>query len=339
MKKSPEVFDRLGPIFARADVRRPHRFSRPSLRAGAAELRAVRAILKSGWVSNGEWVRRLEQHFMEKFGVKHAIATSNCTQALVIAIRAAGLAGARVALPAFTWPSSLYGLLLNHCTPVFADIDPESWLIDLGTVRGKYDAVLAVDTFGNAASVKTKVPVIYDAAHGYGLPRLGRRGRAEAVSLSFTKLPTAGEGGMILTNDADVAREAIELRRLSARMLEFAGILAANSIAHYDENHLKRLQVIERYRKLLRVPHVEQTVPRATNHSVYAIALADTATRDRAHAALAEAGFETKIYYDPLARKLPVTEAVYARILALPAYPQMLGKVGRICAIVNRAAR
>jgi dTDP-4-amino-4,6-dideoxygalactose transaminase len=339
VKKRREIFERLGPLFARSDVTRTHRFSRPSLRVSGAELRAIRAMLKSGWISNGEWVRKLEAHFAERFGVKHAIATSNGTQGLVIAIRAAGLAGARIAVPAFTWPSTLYGLLMNHCTPVFADIDPDSWLIDLRSIRARYDAVLAVDTFGNEARVKTKLPVIYDAADGYGLPRLGRRGIAEVVSLSFTKLPTAGEGGMVLTNDAAVAREAIELRRLSARMLEFAGVLAASSIAHYETNHLRRLQVITRYRKLLRVPVKEQAVPRATNHSVFAVTFESTAMRDRARAALAEHGFETKAYYDPLVRGMPVTEAVYGRILALPSYPEVHGKVARICTIINQVAR
>ena len=296
-------------------------------------------MLKSGWISSGEWVRKLEAHFAERSGVTHAISTSNGTQALIIAIRAAGLAGARIALPAFTWPSTLYGLLLNRCTPVFADIDPDSWLIDLGSVRSRYDAVLAVDTFGNEARVNAKVPVIYDGAHGYGLPRLGRRGLAEVVSLSSSKLPTAGEGGMILTNDAAVAREAIELRRLSARMPEFSGILAASSIAQYATNHLKQLQVIERYRKLLRVPVTEQAVPRATNHSLFAVAFQSRAVRDRAHAALAAQGYEAKIYYDPLVRGLPVTEAVYERILALPTYPEILGQVRRICTIINRAQR
>ncbi|PYM06011.1 MAG: hypothetical protein DMD82_09685 [Candidatus Rokuibacteriota bacterium] len=333
------IFDRLGPLFARTDVRRTYRFSRPTLHFGASEYRAIREIVRSGWVSNGDHVRRLEQHFIDRFGVKHAIACSNCTQGLVIAVRAAGLAGARVALPAFTWPSTLYALLLNHCTPVWADIDPETWLIDLGSVRARYDAVLAVDTFGNEAAVRTRAPVIYDAAHGYALPRLGRRGLAEVVSLSFTKLPTAGEGGMILTNDSALAREATELRRLSARMLEMAGVIGLNSVAHYEETYLKKLQVTERYRKLLRAGFREQAVPRASNHSVFAIRLDTPAVRDRIHAALSDRGFETKVYYDPLAVGLPNTDYVYNRLLALPTYPQMMGKVRQICDIINRAAR
>lgn len=331
------IFDRLGPLFARTDVGRPIRFSQPAIHLGAGEHRAIREVLRSGWVSNSAHVRRLEQHFVERFGVRHAVATSNCTQGLVIAIRAAGLAGKRVVLPAFTWPSTLYALLLNSCTPVFADIDPETWLLDLKSVRKAYDAVIGVDTFGNQATVRADVPVIYDAAHAYALPRLGRRGRAEVVSLSFTKLPTAGEGGVILTNDDALAREAIELRRLSARMPEVSAIIALASIAHYEANLLKRLQIIERYRKLLRVPFREQGVQTATNHSVFAVRFASPAARDRAHAALAERGFETKIYYDPLVAGFPATRSVYRRVLALPTYPQIMSKVRTICAIIGRA--
>jgi dTDP-4-amino-4,6-dideoxygalactose transaminase len=331
------VFDRLGPLFERTDVRRPHRFSRPALRLRPSDHRAIRDVLRSGWISNSGHVRLLEQHFAERFGVKHAIACANCTQALVISVRAAGLAGARVALPAFTWPSTLYALLLNHCVPVFADIHPDTWLIDLASVTKRYDAVVAVDTFGNQSSVKTTLPVVYDAAHGYGLPKLGHRGLVEVVSLSFTKLPTAGEGGMILTNDATLAREATELRRLSARMLEFAGIVGLRSIADYRENHLKRLQIIERYRKLLRARFREQGIRTATNHSVFVIQFDSSERRDRAYEALAERGFETKIYYDPLVRGLPVTEQVFGRVLALPAHPEMMGKVREICYIINKA--
>jgi dTDP-4-amino-4,6-dideoxygalactose transaminase len=333
------VFDRLGRLFARTDLHRTYRFSQPVFRLGGSERRALREILRTGWVSNGEHVRRLERHFIERFGVKHAIACANCTQGLVIAVRAAGLAGARVALPAFTWPSTLYALLLNHCTPIFADIDADSWLIDLRSVRRRFDAVVAVDTFGNEAAVRAHVPVIYDAAHGYGLPRLGRRGIAEVVSLSFTKLPTAGEGGVILTNDTVLAREALELRRLSSRMLELSAVLGLSSIAHYNEYQLQKLQVIERYRKLLRVPFTEQAVPSVTNHSVFAIRFESPRLRDQVHRALSEQGFETKIYYDPLVRTLPNTEHVYRRVLALPAYPQMIGKVRRICGIIDRVAR
>lgn len=330
------AFPRFGLLFARTDTSPAFRFSRPSLRLGAGERRAIREMLRTGWVSNGEHVRRLEQHFRERFGVRHAIATSNCTQGLVIVLRAAGLAGARVALPAFTWPSTLYALLQNHCTPVFADIDPESWLIDLRSVRKRFDAVVAVDVFGNEAAVPAGVPVIYDAAYGYGLPRLGHRGLAEVVSLSFTKLPTAGEGGMILTNDSRLAREAAELRRLSARMLEFAAVVGLSSIGQYEATYLARLQVIERYRKLLRIGFREQQVPRANNYGVFAVTLPTKTVRDRVARALAERGFETKVYYDPLVRGLPNTEAVYRRILALPAYPEIRGKVGQICATINR---
>jgi dTDP-4-amino-4,6-dideoxygalactose transaminase len=332
------AFQRLGLLFARPESSPQTRFGRPTFRLGRDEHRAIRETLRTGWVSNGEHVRRLEQHFMDRFRVRHAIATSNCTQGLVIALRSAGLTGARVALPAFTWPSTLYALLQNHCTPVFADVDPETWLVDLASVRKKVDAVVAVDCFGSEAAVKAKVPVIYDAAHGYGLPRLGRRGLVEVVSLSFTKLPTAGEGGMILTNDARIAREALELRRLSARMLEFAAVVGLNSVTHYDATYLAKLQVIERYRKLLRVPFREQGVPRASNYSVFSVTFDQKAVRDRVARALAERGFETKVYYDPLVRGLKHTEAVYERILALPTYPEIARKVGQICAIVNRAA-
>ena len=144
---------------------------------------------------------------------------------------------------------------------------------------------------------------------------------------------------MILTNDSALAREATELRRLSARMLEMAGVIGLNSVAHYEETYLKKLQVTERYRKLLRAGFREQAVPRASNHSVFAIRLDTPAVRDRIHAALSDRGFETKVYYDPLAVGLPNTDYVYNRLLALPTYPQMMGKVRQICDIINRAAR
>ena len=103
--------------------------------------------------------------------------------------------------------------------------------------------------------------------------------------------------------------------------------------------HDTRVAKYERYRKLLRAGFREQAVPRASNHSVFAIRLDTPAVRDRIHAALSDRGFETKVYYDPLAVGLPNTDYIYNRLLALPTYPQMMGKVRQICDIINRAAR
>ncbi|MFH1601774.1 MAG: DegT/DnrJ/EryC1/StrS family aminotransferase [Candidatus Shapirobacteria bacterium] len=313
-------------------------FSKPMIELTEADYSAIRKVIDSGWVSIGKYMEKLEQYFIENYKVKHAIACSSCTQGLIIAMKAAGWRKKRIALPSFTWPSTVFAAESSGNIPIFCDIDPETWLIDLSLLSPKnYDAVVAVDVFGNQAQVKTDKPVIYDAAHGFGLKMLGKRGLAEVVSFSFTKVVTAMDGGMILTDDDEVADIAKELRRLSSRMGEINAVVCLRSLKNYKRNQELKLENIQKYCELLSFEYTIQKIPVVTNHSVFSIVLPNQQMRDAIIKAFEENDIEVKAYYEPLVGGLPNTDSVFARIISFPIYPAVKDHIAKICDIANNA--
>ena len=314
-------------------------FSRPEFSIDNTDLLEIQSIISNGWVCLSKYTKQLEEYFKKTTGVKYAIACSSATQGLVIAVRAAGWQGKRVCLPAYTWPSTLLALEYNGCTPIWGDVNSNTWLLDeipQFTLRENPEAILAVDTFGNQFEIETdKLPLIIDAAHGFGLPNLGKRGICEIVSLSFTKLISAGQGGIILTNDRKIYEEALELVKVSAKMLEVSAYIALKEIEKYEEKIKVRNRIINKYREFIKVPYKEQRVPSTTNNSVFSILLEDQKTRDRIAQNFEKNNVEVKIYYQPLFRGLPRTEDVFNRIISLPIYSGIENDVEFICSLIN----
>lgn len=338
------------------------KFGHPNINCNEGLLKKIEEILNSGWVSIGTHMLALEYHFKEKFHVKHAIACSSATTGLIIAIKAAGWKNRRVALPAFTWPSTLYALECNGNIPEFCDIEQDTWQLLHNSYTSCADKMIAVDIFGSQAKRYCDMStsycsndIIYDAAHSYGLPNLGKRGLAEVVSLSFTKRVTATEGGIILTDDDELAETAYELRRLSGRMEEINALIAMESIKQYldtagnDDQYFKEnfhsvaialtLAIINKYKKHITVPYKTQSIPIDTNNSVFSILFEEPCVRNAVMTALAGNGVETKVYYDPLVSGLPNTDYVYQRILSLPIHEDVIPVQDEIIEIINTSAR
>ena len=319
------------------DPRDSIRFSYPHIFWTDHAREAIKDAIDSGWISISQNVERLEKTCAEIFEVEFVIACSSATQGLAISARAAGWRDMKVGLPAFTWPSTLYALEANNCQPVYADIDPRTWLMDPATLAEPVDAYMPVDVFGNQwlAAADDRTPVIVDAAHGFGLPQLGRRGLFEVVSLSHTKIPTAGEGGLILTRDRGLAEEATELRRLAARMNEFCAIVGLESISQYGEMVARRAEIMDQYDGELKIAHKRQEILTASSNSVYALRIEDASLRQRLGRKLAENRVEYKIYYDPLCQGLPETDRLYEQVFCLPVYPRIKEHLPFIIGLVN----
>src|ERR1700735_4154037 len=182
----------------------------------------VRRILSSRQLTNATFVRQFEEAAEEYLGVAHCVAVSSCTAGLVLTLQALDLQG-EVILPSFTFHASAHSVLWNGLKPVFADCDLETFCIDPRAVKvqisSRTAAIMAVHLFGHPASVAEiqttasdlGIPLICDAAHAFGSDIDGRRvgtfGAAEVFSFSPTKLLVAGEGGMVATRDADLARK------------------------------------------------------------------------------------------------------------------------------------
>lgn len=311
-------------------------FHKMNLKTSPEELLVIKRILKSGQVVNGAWTRMLEKQFKKGACVKHAIACSSATAGLTIAVKAADWdkKGYDIALPAFTWPSTMYAIdCCKIATPIFTDVDPKTWCMT--SVPEEADAAIVVDTFGNRAEVDTDKPIIYDAAHAYGLVGLGNRGIAEVVSLAMTKAVTGMQGGVILTNDDLLAEKAREMVKMFAKITEINAYIALTSMEDYDESLTKRFNVVKKYCELFNISYELQEIPVKTNLSVFAILMENKEKRDRAVTILKELGVETKVYYKPLVTGFPNTDNIYSRILALPTWAGIEKHILEICVAIN----
>src|SRR5512138_1182178 len=141
---------------------------------GEEEWRAVREPLMSGWLTQGPKVAELERAFAERHGVRHALATTSCTTGLHLILAAMGIGpGDEVIVPAFTWVSTANVVLYCGATPVFSDVERETFNVDPRQVAEKITkqtkAILPVHLFGRCADmdalcrIARGIPIVEDA--------------------------------------------------------------------------------------------------------------------------------------------------------------------------------
>jgi len=205
--------------------------SRPSI--GDAEVDAVVACLRSGWITSGPRVAEFERLFAAAVGAQHAVAVSSATAGLHVAFLAAGVGpGDEVITSPLTWASTGNMILAVGARPVFADVDPATLNVDPAAVEraltDRTRAIVPVHFAGQPADLdplralaaRRGVAVIEDAAHALGTTYRGRPigGGSTAAVFSFhpIKAITTGEGGMVTTDDAHLADQL--------RLLRFHGI-------------------------------------------------------------------------------------------------------------------
>jgi len=199
------------------------------------EWQALREPLMSGWLTQGPKVEIFEKAFAKRHDVQFALATSSCTTALHLILTALGIGpGDEVIVPAFTWVATANVVLYCGATPVFVDVDRTTFNIDAGQVSAKINqqtkAIIPVHLFGLCADMDALteaalgVPLIEDAACAAGCKykgcSAGSLGIAGAFSFHPRKSITTGEGGMITTNQEEIAARINALRNHGASISE-----------------------------------------------------------------------------------------------------------------------
>ncbi len=206
----------------------PLHVGRPNVPDRAKLLQRIEGALDRRWFTNdGPLVQEFEAALVRQLQVKHVVAMCNGTTALEIAIRALELKG-EVIVPSFTFVATAHALQWQEITPVFADIEPATHLIDPAQVERlitpRTTGIIGVHTWGRPCDVaalaeiadRRGLTLLFDAAHAMGCTHrgvpIGRFGAAEVFSFHATKCVHSFEGGAVATNDDDLA-EKLRLMR------------------------------------------------------------------------------------------------------------------------------
>jgi dTDP-4-amino-4,6-dideoxygalactose transaminase len=348
---------------------------------GEAERAAVDRVLRSGMIAQGPEVAAFEVEFAEVVGGRSCVAVNSGTSALHLALLALGVgAGDEVVVPSFSFAATANAVCLAGATPVFADIEAGTFCLDPDAVKGaitpRTRAVMPVHLYGHpAAMVELRqvaaahdLQVLEDAAQAHaasldGTPA-GAWGDAAAFSFYPTKNMTSGEGGMVVTGQADVARRVRLLRNqgmerryenevvgLNNRMTDLhaaIGRVQLTRLREWTDRRRSNARFLDEHLECVVTPPVADGAEHVYHQ--YTIRVLDD--RDGFAAALAEEGVGTGVYYPTPIHRLPTfaaqhgvtdvpaTEQAAREALSLPVHPALSSdQLEQVVESVNRVAR
>ena len=340
------------------------RFVFPALPALQDIKARVEDMLSSGIVLYGKYVETFEEQVALFLGVKHVIALSNCTTALLLML--SYLPKGEIIIPSFTFHATPCACTWNKLKIVYADVDPNTWTISPEDVLRKITrdtvAVMGVNIFGNPPDVfalsdicrRRNVTLLFDSAQSFGSTLAGKRigcyGLAEAISLGPSKILTAGEGGLFVTNNDAIAAHVkagryygdadANLRPrfpgLNGRMTEFQAILGLESLSKFSETVTKHQDNNQLYRQYLKDREIifQQIEKAAVSCYKDITILVPKQKRGKISKALLDSGVQHKFYYFPCHNttayyqraNLPVTEDLAERVITLPSHVRLTEK-------------
>lgn len=347
------------------------------------DLESVREVLASGYLVQGPRVAAFEQAVADYVGSKYAVAVSNCTAALHLALLALDVGpGDLVMVTAYSYVATANVIELCGAKPVFVDIQPDTFNLDPSCLeealqplmnnadtRQRVKAILPVHTFGQMADMpailkvaaRYNLPVVEDAACALGATLHGRQAGTWGVMGCFSFHPrkaiTTGEGGLITTNDAGIARQLRALRNhgqdpdasspdfimpgFNYRLTEFQAALGLTQLKKLERIIAARRRLARAYDRLLTDTPVQPPMRAGGSEPVYqsyvALVPPETAThRTDLIRHLKEQGIETTIgtWHMPLTTyfrsrygyregDFPIADQVFKRSLTLPLYERL----------------
>jgi perosamine synthetase len=330
---------------------------------GEEEIAAVVSVLQSGQLAQGPRVAEFEERFAAFCGVRHAVATSSGTTALVAALLAHGIGpGDEVITSPFTFVASANSILATGARPVFADIDAESYNIapDLlaEKITSRTRAILPVHLYGYPCDMDSimeiaesnGLAVVEDACQAHGAAIRGQKvGSFGTGCFSFypSKNMTTAEGGMITTNEDEIAERTRLIRNhgqsetyhhvapgYNFRMTELQaalGLVQLERLPAWTQKRVENASYLSERLSNVVTPQVKEGY-RHVFHQ-YTVRVEDG--RDGALERLAEAGIGARVYYplpvhqQPFYRRLgyedelPVAEKASQQVLSLPVHPSL----------------
>ncbi len=340
----------------------------------------IRELWDSHWLTNmGVKHKTLESELQKYLQCEYLTLFTNGHLALENLIEAFKLHGEIITTP-FTFASTTHAIVRCGCTPVFCDIDPESFTLDAAKLEAliteKTVAILPVHVYGNLCDVdaidaiakKHGLPVLYDAAHAFGVERDGVSaacfGDAAMFSFHATKVFNTIEGGAVCCRSAEILQRLCDLKNFgihgpestpyvggNAKMNEFCAAMGICNLRHLDTEIEKRRLVSERYDQQLshvpglRINHIPENV--RFNYAYYPVVFDGYRyTRDEVYARLAEKNIIARKYFYPLTnafacyrgipgfdpKDTPIAAHIADRVLTLPLYSDLpLETVDTIC--------
>lgn len=341
----------------------------------------VNKIWKSGWVTNeGELDLQLQEKLKKYFGVKYLYLVDNATSGLLVAIKALGFRDEVITTP-FSYVATTSALSWMGCQPIFADINPKTYCIDPREIEKKItkatSGILATHVYGLCCDVeaivkiskKHHLPVIYDAAHCFGVKYKGesilKHGDVSVVSFHATKLFHTFEGGAVITNDKTLADKIYYMRKfghksssephvflgvgINAKMSEAhaaMGLCLLPKIDFLIAERKKLSQLYDKYLENLKVELLPRQVETEPNYIYYPVLFPTENLMLKVIKKLNENKIYPRRYFYPSLTKLkyvpkqaaPIAENIAARILCLPLYNRMAeNDVKRVCKVIYSA--
>lgn len=346
------------------------RLSKPFI--GEEEIQAVLEVLQSGTLSLGPKLAQFKDDFAKYTGTKHAIAVNSGTSGLHLIVKALGIkAGDEVITTPFSFVASANCILFEGATPVFVDIDEVTYNIDPKKIEAaitpRTKAIIPVHVFGQpcdmdaimAIAKKHNLKVIEDSCEAIGATYKGKKagtfGDAAVFAFYPNKQITTGEGGMIVTDNDEIAAHAKSSKNqgrdsmawlghsrigYNYRLDEMSCALGIEQLKKIDNILAMRKAVANKYIKLLS-SHKDITLPRVSKDVeeswfVFVIQLAPGINRQGVIDYLKEHEIASNIYFPPIHLQefykkdhgfkegdFPITEAISKRTLALPFFSEL----------------
>ncbi len=297
------------------------------------------------WITNnGELVQNLEKRLEKYLKVKHVVLITNGTLALQLAFKALDLTGEVITTP-FTFAATTNAIIWEGLTPVFADIDSQTYNIDPKNVEEKItrktSAILAVHVYGNPCDIeelqriadKNGLKLIYDAAHAFGVKYKNKSvlnyGDASILSFHATKIFSTAEGGAMIVKDDKLyeklkllrnfgikSEEEVVLAGINAKMNELQAALGLCNLKDINKKIKKTKRIYEKYCQLLKTnPRIkfQKIISSKHNYCYMPVCFNNQKTRDLVYNKLIKNNIKPRKYFYPLTPNFEYFKKIYKK--------------------------